>query len=180
MTDTSLSILLPTVPSVIDGESVEIRPVTLLELRLVERVMEGWAALVATNGEHVVPEAWNALLDLLGGACGKDRTFVRGLDQPDFERLLCMVLAMNQDLWDPPKGDENCESHSWAQIIQRLVKAGHPWESIMSMTLPQVKAFLEEGLRQEREDLALDITAASFAMADGKTVQQVTKELRRG
>jgi hypothetical protein len=180
MADTTLSVLFPGIPAMVAGERTEVRPILLRELRLVERVFEGWSILVASNGEQVDPEAWEAFLELMAGAWGKDKAQVKALEQADFESLVCLVLAINKDLWDPPKVDETQEAHSWAQIVQRLVKAGHPWESIMNMTLPQVKAFLEEGLRQERADLALDITAASFAMADGKTVQQVTKELRRG
>jgi hypothetical protein len=180
MADASLSILLPGIPERVAGERVEVRPIVLRELRMVERVMEGWAVLVQSDGEVILPEAWDAFLDILGGAIGATRNTVLAYDQSDFQHLVCLMLAINKNIWDPEHSEVPSDSFTWAQIIQRLVKAGHPRESIMEMTLAQAKAFLEEGLRQEREDLAMDITAASFSMADGATVQKVTKELRRG
>lgn len=179
MADTTLSILLPGVPLRVAGEWMEVRPVVLRELRQVERVFEGWAVLVASGGETLLPEAWDAFLELTAAAYGKDRAYLTRLAEADFEHLVSFVLAINKDLWDPPESADT-DIFTWSQIVQRLVKAGHPWDSIQNLTLPQVKAFLVEGLRQEREELAQGITAASFSMADGKTVQQVTKELRRG
>jgi len=180
MADTTLSALFPAVPEVVGGERVEVRPVIVSELRLVERVLEGWAILIASGGETVSPESWDAFLSLVSSACGKPREWVVALPEEEFERLTCLVLALNRDIWDTPTSTDDQEPFTWAQIVQRLVKAGHPWDAVQGMTLGQVQAFLKEALRIEREELALDITAASFSMADGKAVAQATKELRRG
>lgn len=180
MPDTTLSSLFPGVPTRILGERVEVRPIVFRDLRTVERVMDGWVQLVASGGESVDQEAWEDFQDLLASGCGKDRSWLARLPEDDFERLTSLALAVNRNIWDPPKNEQAGDSFTWAQIVQRLVEHGHPWESMQLLTLSQIRAFLEETFRSERESFARDITAASFSMVDGKTVQKVTKELRRG
>jgi hypothetical protein len=178
--DTTLSALLPSVPLQVGGRQLEVRPIIYRELRLVERAMEGWTLLVASGGEQMDPEAWEAFLQLLAGACGQTVDQVKALEECDFERLACLVLAMNREIWDAPKGRGDDEPLTWAQIVQRLVSHGHPWEAVQNMTMGQIRSFLEACLRHERETLAMQITAASFSMAEPKTVQKATRELRRG
>ena len=181
MADTSLFTLFPTVPALVGGERVEVRPVILSELPLVERVLEGWRVLVATSGEVMPQESWDAFSDLLASACGKSREWVLALQSEDFERLSCLVLAQNRELWDGEAQESKGDDYfAWPQVVQRLVRHGHPWQQVQSLTLGQIRDFMAEALVIEREDLAQVITAASFAMADGSTVQKVTKELRRG
>ena len=180
MSDATFSALLPTVPFRAGGQPLEVRPIVFRELRLVERALEGWALLITSGGDRVDAEAWEAFLLLMAGSCGQPPEWVKQLPEAEFEGLACLVLALNRELWDGPKGNSNDESLTWAQIAQRLVSHGHPWETLQNMTMGQIRAFLEACLRREREDLAMQITAASFSMADPKAVQKATRELRRG
>ncbi len=180
MSDATFSALLPTVPLRIGGRQLEVRPIVFRELRLVERAQAGWNRLLLSKGEELDGEAWEAFLQLLAGACGQPLAWIQELPEADFERLACLALALNREIWDAPKGREGDESLTWAQIAQRLVSHGHPWEALQNMTMGQIRAFLEACLRYERETLAMQITAASFSMAEPKTVQKATRELRRG
>lgn len=180
MTDTGLSALFPSCPMTAGGERLEVRPVTLSELPRVERVMDGWRSLVASNGEVMDSEAWDAFLDLLAASVGKDRHWLESLTESDFENLACLVLSINREIWDPEAVQHGDAEISWPGIFQRLVAAGHPLEAIHRMTLAQARVFLIEAARLDRERLADDITAAAFSMVDGKQVSRVVKELRRG
>ena len=132
-------------------------------------------------GWHQAPiPAWDAFWDLLAGASGRPLAWVTALPEEDFEKLASFALAINAELWDPDKGGgAEGDDLTWASITQRLITFGHAWDSIQDLTLSQMRAFLEESIRQEREQLARDITAASFSMADTNSVQKATRELRR-
>lgn len=180
MTDTGLSALFPSCPMTAGGERLEVRPVILSELPQVERVLDGWRYLVASNGAVMDAEAWEAFLDLLASAACRTRPWLEALPESDFERLASLVLAINREIWDAEAPQRKGEEVQWPGIFQRLVAAGHPLEAIHRMTLAQARLFLVEAARLDRERLANDITAAAFSMADGKHVNKVLKELRRG
>lgn len=180
MADGSLTSLFPTLPLRVGGERLYVRPVVFRELPLVDRAMQGWGAMVVSAGLTVPADGWDAFMDLLEGASGKPRAWVEALAEPEFEKLASFALAINRDLWDPDKGGgAEGDDLTWASITQRLISFGHSWESIQELTLSQLRAFLEESIRQEREQLARDITSASFSMADSASVQKATRELRR-
>lgn len=180
MADATLTNLFPALPLRVGGERLSVRPVVFRELPLVDLAMRGWGALVVSGGVEVPTDAWDAFLDLLTGASGRSRAWVTSLPEEEFEKLASFALAINAELWDPDKGGgAEGDDLTWASITQRLITFGHSWESLQELTLSQLRAFLEESIRQEREQLARDITAASFSMADTNSVQKATRELRR-
>jgi len=178
--DTTLSALFPSVPVTIGAERLQLRPVILAELPAVERVVEGWRLLVATGGDFANAEAWDDFVGLCAAAVSRDRAWINGLEEDDFDRLICLVLAINEEIWKPEVAKDSGEAFRWAQIIQRLVEHGHAWATIQTYTLPQARAFLGECFRMESETLARGIQAASFSMADQKSVSKALKELNRG
>lgn len=180
MSDTTLSALLPSVPVKIGTERVFLRPVIVAELPAVERVVDGWRLLVATGGDFLHAEAWGDFLDLCAAAAGRESGWIDTLSEEDLERLICHVLAINEDVWKPEITKERGEPFTWAQITQRLVEHGHAWEAIRGYTLPQARAFLGECFRLEREALARAVQAANYAMADPKSTNKTVKELLRG
>jgi len=180
MTDASLFALLPAVPVVIDGERLCLRPVVIAELPAVERILEGWQQLVATGGNWLNAEAWEDVVDLCAAAVGRDRSWIDQISENDFERLISLVLAVNESIWKPEAKSHEGEDFSWAQIVQRLVEHGHSFDAIRGYTLSQARALLGECFRQEAECLARDIQAASFSMADQTSVEKAVKGLRCG
>jgi hypothetical protein len=180
MTDTSLSSLFPAVPVTVGGERLRLRPVVLGELPAVERVIEGWQVLVVTEGDPARAEAWTDFVDLCAAAVGRSRAWIDQLSETDFETLICLVLAANEDVWkpQPPKAGE--EGYSWAKIIQCLVEHGHSFEAIQGYTLSQARALLGECFRMESEALAREIQAAAFSMASSESVEKAVKGLLRG
>lgn len=180
MPDSTLAALFPAIPVTVGGERVQLRPVTLGELPVVERLMEAWCAMVATAGLEVDPENWDAFVDLLASAVARTRAWVEALPSSEFERLASLALAINEDVWNPAAtGGAESEAMTWSAIVQRLVEHGHPFEALKGFTLGQCRAFLLEALRRERADLAQGIQAAAFSMVDGKTTQKVLRELSR-
>lgn len=182
MADTSLNDLFPALPLEVGGERLSIRPVVFRELPLVQRVMEGWGQLVISGGALIPPDAWDTFLHLLASASGKPPGWVKELEPEAFEQLACFVLAINRELWDPeapggPGTDD--DTLTWAAVVQRLAGHGHAWAAIQDFTLSQLRAFLAEAAHGDREQLAADILAASFSMADGNAVKKATRELRR-
>ena len=174
----TLSALYPAVPLQLGGERVQLRPVVLSELPAVEQVLEGWRVLIATRGEVLPQEAWDTFLDLLAAAVGRTSLWVRQLPEEDLERLICHALAVNAELFEDDSGDT--ETVNWASVAQRLVSHGHPLEAVGRMTLAQLRAFTEEALVTEREHLAAGVLAATYSMADEKSVKRALRELRRG
>lgn len=177
--DTTLSALFPGQTILLAGEYRTMRPVILAELPLVQRCLEAWTRMVASGGEMADPEAWDIVLGLLAGSLGASREWVDTLPSEDFERLLSTALALNKELLEGGEPGPSSDHITWSRLVSTLVEAGHPWEQIQRMTIHQAREFLAEAARQAKERLALDITASSFAMADGKTVAKVTEELRR-
>lgn len=177
--DTTLSALFPAVPLLVGKELLSIRPIVLAELPAVERVMGGWRKLIASGGEQVDPEAWSEFMTLLAGACGRSTAWFGKLSEEDFEELVATVIAVNDEVLAP--GDqEGSETITWARIFSKLVTAGHSFAAIQGMTLGQARALLSEAERESRDQLANEILASSFAMADGKAVKEATEGLRRG
>ena len=174
----TLSALYPAVPLQLGGERVQLRPVVLSELPAVEQVLEGWRVLIATRGEVLPQEAWDTFLDLLAAAVGRTSLWVRQLPEEDLERLICHALAVNAELFEDDPGDT--ETVNWASVAQRLVSHGHPLDAVGRMTLAQLRAFTEEALVTERENLAAGVLAATYSMADEKSVKRALRELRRG
>jgi hypothetical protein len=146
---------------------------------VVGRLMEAWCHLVERAGQDLDPEVWEEFLDLLAACAGRPRAWVDALPGPDFERLVTLELALNEEIWRPCPGAGDAPAMTWAAIVQRLVEHGHPFESVRGLSLAQARAFLLESLRRERADLAAAIQAAGFSMSDGKTLQKVLKELER-
>ena len=180
MPDTTLSTILPSMPVKIGMERLHLRSVIIAELPVVERVIEAWRLLVATGGDFLHADGWEDFLDLCAAAVGRPRAWIDGLSEEDFERLIALVLAANEDIWKTEATRSAGEPWSWAQIAQRLVEHGHTWDAIQGYTLPQARAFLMEALRMESEVLAREIQASSFSMASEKDVNRAVKELRRG
>lgn len=178
--DTTLSTLFPSVPVTLGAERLQLRPVILAELPAVERVVEGWRLLVATGGDFANAEAWEDFVDLCAAAVGRSRTWIDALSEEDFEKLICLVLAINEEIWKPEITKERSEPFTWARIIQRLVEHGHNENSTQAYTLAKARALLGECFRLESETLARGIQAASYSMADPKSVSQAVKELNRG
>lgn len=180
MTDSTLSTLFPAVPVRIGGERLSCRPVVLGELPEVERVVEAWRLLVATGGATLDAEAWDDFLGLLCAAVDRPRAWLDALPENEFEQLVALVLASNEDIWKPAASPSGQAALEWPEIFQRLISHGHSIAAIREYTIAQAHAFLGECMKAEREDLAAGIQAAAFSMADGKTVTSVLKELRRG
>lgn len=180
MADGTLTTLNPALPLLVGGERVMLRPVLLSELPQVARVQEGWNLMKATGGQVLDAEAWEDFLQLLAAAAGKPVAWLEGLTEAQFEELFCLVIGINRDLWKESEGPASGEEMTWAEILQSLVEHGHAFESTQRYTVDQARTFLLQGFRREREALAQAIQAAGFAMADGKSVQKVVKELRRG
>lgn len=179
MADSTLYALFPGVPLTIAGERLSVRPIVLSELPVAQRVIEAWGRLIM--GGEADLEAWADLQTLMGTAVGKSLVWVQSLGSDDFDRLLASLIAVNQE--DLLVGEDGAGSHetvSWARVAQTLVSAGHTLDRVERMTLPQLRVLLGEADRALREQLARDITAASFSMSDGKTIQKVTRELRCG
>nr|WP_320132333.1 hypothetical protein [uncultured Holophaga sp.] len=145
---------------------------------MVSRVMEAWQAMLLAGGEEVDSEAVADLIELMAGAAGRPAAWVRGLCEADFERLLSMLIALNQDLFEPPS--EDGASLGWPDLIQRLVGHGHAWNDVQSYTLPQARAFIGATLKEDRSDQAARIVAATYSMADPKETKSAIQELRRG
>ena len=180
MPDTTLSALFPgRADHGSAGKRLRLRPVILAELPAVERVVEAWRLLVATGGDFLHSEGWEDFLELVAAAAGHPRAWLDQLSEEDFERLICLVLAANEEVWKPEIGKEPGEAFTWAQITQRLVEHGHAWDTLQGYTLTQARAFLGECFRLESETLAREIQAAAFSMADEKAVTKAVKELRR-
>ena len=180
MPDTTLSAILPSMPVKIGMERLLLRSVVIAELPVVERVIEAWRLLVATGGDFLHADGWEDFLDLCAAAVGRPSTWIDWLSEEEFEHLISLVLAANEDVWKTEATRNPGEPWSWAQIAQRLVEHGHTWDAIQGYTLPQARAFLMESLRLESEALAREIQASNFAMADPKDVNRAVKELRRG
>lgn len=179
MPDSTLTSLLPGLPLQVANRRIQLRPITVEELPAVERIWGGWVQLVATGGEELDSTAVDDLLALLGAASGQGTDWIKCLNEENFECVLSHALALNEEILTPPKM-ENAESFTWAQIVQKLVQAGHPWESVKTYTLSQVRAFIEVVAEQEREAFADAIQAASFAMVAPQETQKVANNIRRG
>lgn len=180
MADSTLTTLFPAQPFMVGGERLLLRPVVLGELPQVERVAEAWRVMVATGGEVLDAEAWEDFLSLLAASVDRPVPWLESLDEATFEQLLCLVLAINENVWKPTEDEGEGEAMTWAEILQSLIEHGHDFETIQRYTVAQARAFLMQGFRREREALAQAVQASAFAMADSKSVQKVVKELRRG
>lgn len=135
--------------------------------------------LVATGGEWLDPEALETFRDLLAASVGKGRAWLDGQAPEQFDRLVSLVLAINEDIWKPSAKAASDAPLDWPEIVQRLVEHGHTLENIQQFTIVQARAFLLECLKTEREDMAMRIQASAFSMADGKSVAKAVKELTR-
>ena len=180
MPDTTLSTILPSMPVKIGMERLHLRSVIIAELPVVERVIEAWRLLVAKGGDFLHADGWEDFLDLCAAAVGRPRAWIDGLSEEDFERLIALVLAANEDIWKTEATRSAGEPWSWAKIAQRLVEHGHTWAAAQGYTLPQAKAFLDECFRVERENLACMVEASNYAMATPESTSKTAKELRRG
>ena len=180
MADSTLLTLVPALPFWVGGERVMLRPVILGELDQVGRVVDAWKVLVASGGKVLDAEGWEEFLRLLVAAVDKPMAWLEALNEDAFEHLVALVLAINEEVWKPAEGPDSDEELSWETILQCLIEHGHTFEAIKGYTLAQARGFLAQGFKREREQMAQRIQAAAFAMADGKSVQKVVKELRRG
>ena len=180
MPDHDLSTLNPAVPILVGGERVFIRSVTLDEIPAAQRVRDGWRLLVATGGDFLHAEAWADFIDLCAAAAGRDRLWLDALPEADFEKVICSVVAINEELWKPENLGEASEEISWAAITQRLVEHGHSLESTRKLTLPQARALLKECVNQETNRFAQAIQAATFAMVSPKDAEKAVRKLRHG
>lgn len=181
MSDTTLSSLFPSVPVLVGGERLCLRPIILRELPAVERVLEGWRLLVATGGNFAQAEAWQDVLDLTAASVGRSRPWLDQLSEADFEALICQVMSINEEIWRPrPAAKDEGKAFTWSQIVQCLVEHGHPFDAIQGYTLAQARTLLTECFRQESEAMARDIQSAAFSMASSESVDKAVKGLRRG
>jgi hypothetical protein len=170
----------PLQPFMVGEERLMLRPIILGEIPQVERVLEAWRILVATGGRVLDAGGWEDFLDLLAASAGKPVAWLEGLTQETFEQLVGLVLALNETIWKPTEDKDEGEEMPWPELFQNLIEHGHAYETLQGYTVAQARAFLLQGFRRERESFAQAIQASGFAMVEGKAVQQVVKELRRG
>lgn len=181
MAEASLLTLSPALPFWVGGERVMLRPVILGELDQVSRVVDAWKILVASGGAVLDAEGWEEFLLLLAAAVDKPMAWLEALDEDAFEHLVALVLAINKEIWSPSDASgADDEMLAWEAILQRLIEHGHTFEAIKGYTLAQARGFLTQAFAREREAFAQSIQAAAFSLVDGKSVQKVVKELRRG
>ena len=121
MADSTLTTLFPAQPFMVGGDRLMLRPVVLGELPQVERVAEAWRVMVATSGQVLDAEAWEDFLSLLAAAVGQPVAWLESLDEATFERVVCLVLAVNEDVWKPTEDTSEGEAMTWAEILQSLI-----------------------------------------------------------
>lgn len=177
MSDSTLASLLPGLPLHVANRRIELRPVTVEELPAVERIWKGWVQLVVTRGEELDPAAVEDLVNLLGSTSGQGVEWIKSLSEADFEQVLSHALALNEEVLNPPRM-KSPETFTWAQIVQKLVRAGHPWVSVKGYTLSQVRAFIEVVAEQERDVLADALQASSFSMVSPQDTQKIADRIR--
>jgi hypothetical protein len=179
MQSAPLSALFPAVPLSVGGERLFVRPVSLGDMPVAERVLAAWLELVSTGGQAMDESAWDDFIDLLASSVNRPRSWVGGLDEADFERLVAFALAVNEEILRPSEKTKDIQETGWPEIIQRLVSHGHAMDAIKNYTLSQARAYLLECYRAERDDLARGIQAAAFSMSDGETVKKALEKLNR-
>ena len=79
---------------------------------------------------------------------------------------------------DQPRERRPPAADAWADVIHRLVSAGHRYPDLLNYTLVQVRCFLATSDRAEREALAVQFALLVTAQrGDRSEIQSLLREL---